>query len=203
MMIFWFYFLVFLLEECILKVLNTSIIKELMMLMCGPALFLCTNSGAMLFMQYPSCGNRKGEIWSELGCPLPLSLVPLPLSVRRIEQKRAALLLGSLACGGGGWYKIHDIRGLKMYTTKMVWAHVDVLPDCVTVSLSLPWFCLFYLGIEANRLPGGDNGRFRITASKKYSELLSLESLLRRDHWLLRSAFLLSSALAEFTVCSL
>lgn len=46
-------------------------------------------------------GNRKGEIWSELDCPLQPSLMPLPLSVRRIEQKRAALLLGSLACEGG------------------------------------------------------------------------------------------------------
>lgn len=40
----------------------------------------------------------------------------------------------------------------------------------------------FLTGIEGNGIPGEDVRRLRIAASKKYSELLVSESLLRRDH---------------------
>lgn len=68
MMIFWFYFLIFLLGECILTMLNTSIIKVFMLLIRSPTLFLCTNSELMFFQAIS--GNRKAEIWSKLHCSL-------------------------------------------------------------------------------------------------------------------------------------
>lgn len=78
----------------ILKVLNTRIIKVFMIFIYGPSVFLCPRGGLTLFTQHHSSINRKSEIWSELSWPLHLSLMPLPSSGRRTEQKRAALLWG-------------------------------------------------------------------------------------------------------------